>query len=207
MFKTFINAILAGIAIGIAGAVNLSVGGGLAGATLFGFGLFIILCFQFKLYTGAIGYLVNQSKASFFPYVVTLITIWLGNFVGTYLVGWLIRQTRLEKIPAAAAALCAVKTGDTLTSIFILSIFCGLLMYIAVESYRQKLPDLFRAMIVFLCVIIFILSGFEHCIANMYYFCAAGAINKTTLLYILVMTAGNSVGGMFLPTMDMIRKE
>ena len=62
-------------------------------------------------------------------------------------------------------------------------------------------------MIVFLCVIIFILSGFEHCIANMYYFCAAGAIDQTTLLYILVMTAGNSVGGMFLPTMDMIRKE
>ena len=206
MIKIFLNAVLAGISLGLAGTVNLAVGGGLQGAALFGFGLFIILCYQFKLYTGAIGYLAVQTRKSVVPYVGSLIVIWLGNFAGTFLFGWLIRQTRLANIPTAAAKLCFVKTDDTLLSVFVLAIFCGLLMYIAVESFKRPLPDVFRVLIVFLCVIIFILSGFEHCIANMYYFSVANLVDGKSLLYLLVMTAGNSVGGMFLPTMDKFRE-
>ena len=50
---------------------------------------------------------------------------------------------------------------------------------------------------VFLCVMVFILSGFEHCIANMYYFSVAGVWSKDTFLLILLMTLGNSIGGNF----------
>ena len=41
---------------------------------------------------------------------------------------------------------------------------------------------------------IFILSGFEHSIANMFYFEMANAYSLKSLLYILVMAAGNGVG-------------
>ena len=51
----------------------------------------------------------------------------------------------------------------------------------------------------FLCVAIYILSGFEHCIANMYYFSAADAWSWKALGAIGVMTLGNSLGGMLLP--------
>ena len=53
--------------------------------------------------------------------------------------------------------------------------------------------------LVFLCVMVFILSGFEHCIADMYYFSAAGMWNGDTLVRTLWMTLGNSLGGFLLP--------
>ena len=207
--KTFLNAILAGIALGIAGTVNLSVGGGIPGAFLFGFGLFLILCFMFKLYTGAIGYLMTQPRNMFFPYIGTLVTIWLGNFTGAFLVGMTIRQTRVaEKIVPAALKLCEVKLADTWLSVLILSVFCGLLMFIAVDMFRQNQPSLFSFAMVFLCVMVFILSGFEHCIANMYYFSVSGCVTSNpgpTLVSLLIMTLGNSLGGWFLPLMNRVR--
>jgi len=207
--NTFLNAILAGIALGIAGTVNLSVGGGIPGAFLFGFGLFLILCFTFKLYTGAIGYLVNQDRTSFFPYLAMLVTIWFGNFVGTFLVGMAVRQTRVaEKIVPAALKLCEVKLADTWSSVLILAIFCGLLMFIAVDMFRQEQPPLFRFAMVFLCVMVFILSGFEHCIANMYYFSVSGCVTAQpgpTFCSLLIMTFGNSLGGWFLPVLNRVR--
>ena len=46
---------------------------------------------------------------------------------------------------------------------------------------------------------VFILCGFEHCVANMYYFSVAGMWSGKTLLYLLVMTLGNAVGGVVFP--------
>ena len=69
-------------------------------------------------------------------------------------------------------------------------------MFTAVDAFKnEKLPAVCRPVMVFLCVMVFILSGFEHCIANMYYFSAADMWNGQTLLLILLMTLGNSIGG------------
>ena len=46
---------------------------------------------------------------------------------------------------------------------------------------------------------VFILCGFEHCVANMYYFSVAGMWSGKALVYLLVMTLGNSVGGILFP--------
>ena len=52
---------------------------------------------------------------------------------------------------------------------------------------------------IFLPVVVFILSGYEHCIANMFYFTVAKVWSLNTVVYLLVMTLGNAVGGMFIP--------
>jgi formate/nitrite transporter FocA (FNT family) len=71
-----------------------------------------------------------------------------------------------------------------------------MLMFTAVDAFKnEKLPAPCRPIMVFLCVMVFILSGFEHCIANMYYFSVAGVWSTDTLLLILLMTLGNSIGG------------
>ena len=71
-------------------------------------------------------------------------------------------------------------------------------MFTAVDAFRNdKLPSVCRPVMVFLCVMVFILSGFEHCIANMYYFSAADVWSGKTLMLILLMTLGNSIGGNF----------
>ncbi|MDO4583157.1 MAG: formate/nitrite transporter family protein [Planctomycetia bacterium] len=202
--KTFFNALLAGIALGIAGTVNLSVENRVVGAFLFGFGLFWILCYDFKLYTGAVGYWILQGW-KFLSYGGTLLIILLGNFAGTSFLGWVIRHTRLENVVERANALCLPKMQDEMLSLFLLSFLCGILMYLAVETFRSSRPDIFRVLMVFLCVSIFILAGFEHCIANMYYFAAAGQIHPLSMKCLAVMVVGNGVGGMFLPLMDRVR--
>ena len=203
-FVILVNAVLAGIFIGMAGNVFLSVENRVVGAFLFGFGLLTIVCCGFKLYTGAIGYLANQKRNT--PnYILQLCVIWAGNFIGTNLVGLAVRHARIGSAVAARAdALCRVKLADTWPSWLILSFFCGVLMYLAVETFRRKeeFAPAVRVVVLFLCVAIFILSGFEHCIANMFYFAAAGSWSRDALTAILAMTLGNSLGGMFLPVAD-----
>lgn len=206
-WKTFLNAILAGIFIGIAGTVYLAVPIAVIGAFLFGFGLLTILCNNFKLYTGAVGYLASQGKNTL-HYLGTLWFIWLGNLVGCFAVGSAVRASRvaeLSGIAAKAERLCLIKMADSAGSLLILSFFCGILMYLAVDTFRRELPPVIRMTNVFLCVMVFILSGFEHCIANMYYFSAAALWNWDNLLLIGLMTLGNSLGGMFLVVADKFR--
>ncbi len=194
--KIFLDAIFAGIFIGIAGTVYLCSANPVMGAFLFGFGLLTIVCFQLKLFTGAVGYLVEQGK-NFHNYLLDLLLIWLGNLAGCAAVGYAVRATRtLNVIQTKVENIVAVKTADSPASLFILAIFCGMLMFTAVDAFKnEKLPGVCRPVMVFLCVMVFILSGFEHCIANMYYFSAADAWNINTLILTLLMTLGNSVGG------------
>ena len=205
--KTFLNAILSGLAIGIAGTVYLMTPNATAGAFLFAFALMTILCYGFKLYTGAIGYLVTQKRSEVGAYLITLLLIWTGNLLGCFLVGTLIRNSRtFPKLNARVSAVCAEKLADAPLSILILSFFCGILMYLAVESFKHKeFGDIFRFAAVCLCVAIFILCGFEHCVANMYYFSVAGVWSFNTLLAVLLMTLGNSLGGWLIPLADKLR--
>ena len=47
-------------------------------------------------------------------------------------------------------------------------------------------------------ITVFILASFEHCVANMFYFSIANMWTWKTVLYVLVMIAGNSVGSILL---------
>ena len=206
-WKIFLNALLAGLFIGMAGTVYLAVKNPHLGAFLFAFALMTILCYGFKLYTGAIGYLMNQQRKDIVSYLVTLLLIWLGNLGGCFAVGSLVRNSRtFGKLDFRSAAVCAEKLNDSPASILILAFFCGILMYLAVETYRRKeLGEIFRFAAVFLCVAIFILCGFEHCIANMYYYSVAGVWSQSALCSILLMTLGNSLGGWLLPLTEKFR--
>ena len=206
---TALEAVLAGFFIGIAGTVYLAVPNPMLGAFMFGFGLVTIVCYNFKLFTGAVGYFAAQKRQDLWSYLLFLLVIWLGNLAGTFAVGRLIRCSRTAGLVVERATnLCKIKQLDCWESWLILSFFCGILMYLAVESSRRKeeLPSLFRFALIVLCVAVFILSGFEHCIANMYYFSVAGEWNITSFGAILVMTLGNSLGGMMLVIADKFRK-
>ena len=194
--NTFLCSLLAGITIGIGGVIYLSCDNKYIGAFLFGLGLFTILTFSFNLYTGKIGYAVGNKPA----YIIDLIIIWFGNLVGTMIVGLSLQLTRIgESLIEKAQVLCDTKLNDNLISIFILSVFCGLLMFIAADGYRNINNPIAQVMVIFLPVMVFILSGFEHCVANMFYFTISNMWNWQSVLHLLVMTVGNSVGGMLIP--------
>ena len=190
-FGEFLLAIGAGIGISIGGTIYLCMENKTVGALFFTVGLYMIVLNGLFLYTGKIGYLVNEKP----KYLITLLMTWLGNLCGTYIGAKLLLMTKLSSIGDTAAAMCESKVNQPVAQAFILAIFCGLLMFVAVDGYKQSKNPL----ILFLCVAVFILCGFEHCIANMFYLSVGSCWSLRALGYIVVMTLGNSVGGMFIP--------
>lgn len=195
-FCTFWGGVIAGMMIGIGGVVFLSCDNRLTGAVFFSLGLMTIIARGMLLFTGKAGYAAEQPVS----YLGYLSLIWLGNLVGTGIVGLGMRATRFgAALAERAAELWAIKAADGPVSILILAFLCGLLMYIAVDTYKIFPNDFGKVFIVVVCVVVFILSGFEHCIANMFYGWLAGAWNAHNLLWLLLMSIGNLLGGMFLP--------
>ena len=194
--KIFVSAILAGASVGFGGVVSLMLGGGLIGATLFTVGLFMICMMGFHLYTGKVCYVFENDKA----YALSIPVIWLGNCLGTAAVGVLIRMTRAaETVIPNAARICEVKLSDGLLSLFILAVLCNIFVYLGVEGFRNIPYELGKYLAMFFCVIVFILSGYEHSVANAFYFTVAGAWSVKAVGYLLWVTLGNAIGGVIFP--------
>lgn len=200
LFKSF----LAGIMIAIGGTVFLSIENKVIGASLFSIGLFGVLIYNLNLYTGKIGYLITNFNLK---YIKELIITLIGNFIGACSVGFILRYTRIyDNIYEKALSLANIKLSDNIISIFILSIFCGLLMYFAVNGFKKQ-TDFGKYLVVYLGVAVFILCGFEHCIANMYYFSVADIWSLKTLGYTGIMVLGNSLGSFIIPLCNLVIKE
>lgn len=194
--RQFFSAILAGMLIGMGGTVFLSQSNPVVGSFLFAIGLFTIVVFQLHLFTGKVGYTPFQKPV----YLIELAITWLGNLVGTGITACMVRNSRIyEGMAERVAGIAEVKLADNFLSLFLLAIFCGMLMFIAVDCFRNVQGSTLRFIGVFIPVMVFILSGFEHVIANMFYFSLAGAWSAHCLAAIIVMTLGNAVGGMLIP--------
>lgn len=200
LFKSF----LAGIMIAIGGTVFLSIENKVIGASLFSIGLFGVLIYNLNLYTGKIGYLITNFNLK---YIKELIITLIGNFIGACSVGFILRYTRIyDEIYEKSLMLANTKLNDNILSIFILSIFCGLLMYYAVNGFKKQ-TDFGKYLVVYLGVAVFILCGFEHCIANMYYFSVADIWSLKTLGYTGIMVLGNSLGSFIIPLCNLVIKD
>lgn len=202
---TFFKAVLAGLMIGIGGTVYLSCANKTVGAVLFAVGLFTICVYGMNLYTGKIGYV---SLTHFWRDMRDMGLIWCGNLVGTGLCGLGVRLMQRETLTAAAEATAAAKAEAPLLTVLISAVFCGMLMYMAVNTYRlfSASHPVVGIIAVFLGVVTFILSGFEHCIANMFYLSAGTAWSWRSLLAILCATLGNSAGATLLRQAEALRR-
>lgn len=189
-----LKGIYAGIMIGIGGTIYLSVSNQIVGAILFAIGLLTICVYKMNLYTGMIGYILENKLG----YLKTLIFTLLGNLLGTIITALLILNTRIANISIRAREMAIIKISDNYLSIFILSVFCGILMYIAVNNFKKGEDSIIKYLSIFICVVVFILCGFEHCIANMYYISLAKAWSFKSAISMLFMILGNSFGAIIM---------
>ena len=189
-----LKGIYAGIMIGIGGTIYLSIANQVVGAILFAIGLLTICVYKMNLYTGMIGYILENKLG----YLKTLIFTLLGNLLGTIIAALLILNTRIANISIRAREMAIIKISDNYLSIFILSAFCGILMYIAVNNFKKGEDSIIKYLSIFICVVVFILCGFEHCIANMYYISLAKAWSFKSAISMLFMIFGNSVGAIIM---------
>jgi formate/nitrite transporter FocA (FNT family) len=200
--KTFIFGILAGISISIGGTVFLSLDNKVLGAVFFTVGLFTVCTFGFDLFTGKVCYVFDRDL----PYALSVIVMWAGNFVGAWLTAFAESLTRIgPALQEKAAAMCTVKSDDSFLSLFILGIFCDILIYIGVDGYNKNPHEVGKYLSLLFGATVFILCGTEHCVADMYYFSIADMWNPHTLLCLLVISLGNAFGGVLLPLVRRLR--
>ena len=179
--RMFVKAIYAGFAIGIGGIIYLSVDNKVLASLFFSFASSTIVTQGNNLYTGKIGFVKEWRE------MPDMMLILAGNFMGTFIAAMLAKAANLG---IDSTQMVHNKLDNSLIHVFLLSVFCGVMMYLAIDNYNKSKNIVF----VIAAVMIFILSGFEHSIANMFYFEIANAYSLKSLLYILVMAAGNGVG-------------
>ncbi len=190
--------VIGGMMISIGGCVSLSCDNKYMGAFLFSLGLFAIIQFGFGLFTGKVGYIPLRKPVYLSECLFTL----LGNALGTFLSATLLRFTRIAPaIVEKATASVDTKLADGVPSAFILAVFCGMLMFMAVDNARlskEANGHIEKVLGTAMCVMVFILCGFNHCIADMFYIFLTGKIGAAGI-YLPTVILGNSAGGMLIP--------
>lgn len=201
-FKEFLLGILAGLSISIGCTAFLASGNKIVGALFFVIGLFMILNFNFNLFTGKVCYTLDNKPS----YLLNLLIIWIGNFVGTLLTALLVKGTRLTSLITASETLASTKLNDNILSVFLLAIMCNILIYLAVYGYKNFDNIIAKTLALIFGVSVFVLCGFEHCVADMFYFFLAGTWNWKMIGYLMIITLGNCVGGLLIPTIIKLTK-
>ena len=198
-FADFLYAIMAGAFIAMGGVVFLSLDNKIVGAFMFSLGLFAVCTLKYNLFTGKVGYLFCNDVKTYLPWCLM---VWVGNLVGSIIVAELVRLTRVAPgIIEKSTKLVQVKADDTLISLFVLGIFCNIMVVHAVDQYLNNPHEIGKYLGIVMSIMVFILCGFEHCIADMFYIQMARMWNSQTIIALIVITLGNVLGGILIPTM------
>lgn len=199
--STFIKGILAGVMVSLGCVVYLSTSSKYLGAALCSIGLFAIFSYGLELYTAKVGYATVQGGRK----NIQLIPMLLGNIVGAVVSGSVLSLTQIsEKLSERASTLCNGIFASSIWSILILSVFGGILIFIATDSYKNSTNSVQKYLGVFLAVMVLVLSGFEHSVADAFYFSMADKWSPLAFAYVLVIIVGNSLGSVIIPITHMI---
>lgn len=198
--------ILSGLMIAVGGTIYLSCiakGWTPFGAVLFAAGLYTICVYGFNLYTGKVGYIAYNFKDV--NYIGLVILILVFNLITTYLLG-IVCAYAFPAIIEPAKKIYEAKLAAPLLRLLITGIFCGLLMFLAVDTWKKGSP--FGC---FIYIPVFIISGFDHSIANSFYNGVANgfadAFTMQNALVVITVVIGNAIGGMLVPMMTRVWKE
>jgi len=183
--ETFRKAIVAGIFISLAGW-GMIARGDFLGIVAFSFGLLAIINYQFKLFTGTAGFFQKGEFGSIW-------LILLGNIAGCLMVALLARLSPLG-VQDGALKILEGRLATGWWKCGLLAIGCGMIMTTAVQWGRKGIR-----VVVVLGVVLFIICGFPHCVADaFYYLCAPAAFLKEhageVLLTYVSIVAGNFIG-------------
>jgi len=199
-FKQILKkAIMSGVYVTLVVTVYLmtldATGNKLIGGILFSFALLMIVGRGYYLYTGKIGYFLPYEKGNAKIIGTTL----LGNILGILITSSLILLAGQDHLTVFALEQVNLKfEGVKLYETFILAFFCGVFMFTAVDGYNNIDDKIIRVLVVMFSVVIFLLIGFEHSIANMVYLAFAKKFSFKYLITLIVMLLGNAAGAITL---------
>ena len=215
-YKILILAVLAGGFIALGGAFATVAGAAVGGTTgvlikgaVFPLGLMLVVICGAELFTGnclLIAPLLNRDIK-----VKGMLKNWgiayVGNFIGAILIALLVVYSntygeRGDVIADAAIKLVEIKSGLNFGTALLKGILCNMLVCLAVWAAMASKNAAGKILAVYLPVFAFVVCGFEHSIANMYYIMSAAMLNSGAFNFgyailngLLAPTIGNIIGG------------
>jgi len=182
----------------------------LLGACVFPVGLMLTNLTGAELFTGnnLMTLAVYDRKISLADLLKSWLIIYIGNFIGSYLLGFMIAKTGILAGNALDLTLSTVQSKMSLTfgEAFFRGICCNILVVLAIWLATGSKDATSKMLSCFFPVMVFVLSGFEHSVANMYYFSVSHLLGfpftwrQMALNNLLPVTLGNIVGGaVFIP--------
>ncbi len=204
VFVSILKGILAGLSIAFGGFLFIvsttyikgDIGKAL-GATLFPIGLFIVCTFSLFLFTGKIGLIFEEKQSKEFYISIPLMLI--GNAIGAISLGYILffifKDTDImdRAIEVSNLRLKFDSFSDYLAC-FIKSSLCGLCVYLAVKAFNQNRLKPVGIFLLFFFIFLFVYAGFEHSIANMYYFSMSNSWSIYAIIDLVLCILGNILG-------------
>ena len=176
------RSILAGVFISV-GAICYLNNPNIIGATLFSIGIMAVIALDCPLYTGKIGFV---NKNNFGDMGVVLIC----NLIGSFGSGIIYGLCASDDVCATANNIIVHKLYQPYLTQFIMGIGCGICIYLCV-LFSKKFSN---PVLIALPIVVFITSGYNHCIADTFYYAVYGKLNIEFIMYLIRVIAGNSVG-------------
>lgn len=200
--KLILLGIAAGFFIGIGaeasslamhGISNVGLARTVAGA-VFPIGLMLIVLLGGELFTGncLISMAVYDKKAKLKGMIRNLTIVYISNFIGAALMAWMINNCGQLNFSDGGAGAFTIKVAlgkvgiDSIQAI-VSGILCNVLVCLAIFMAATAKDVAGKCIAIFFPIFVFVISGFEHCVANMYYI-PAGIFAAHNPLYVAKAT-------------------
>lgn len=150
--------------------------GRLVSAAVFPVGLMMVVLCGAELFTGnclmIIGVLDRKIRIS--GMLRNWVLVYLGNFLGALLVVALMKSTGLWETGSGLLGASVIKTAQDKVQLsfgqaFVRGILCNWLVCLAVWMSTGARETVSKIFAIWFCIGLFVISGFEHSIANMYF--------------------------------------
>lgn len=159
--------------------------GKLVSGLVFTPGLIFVLLAGAELFTGNMLMFVSlfDKKINVSSLVRTLIIVYIGNLIGSLLITWMMSMSGqwasgANELGARTILIANGKVGLSFVKAFTLGILCNWLVCLGVWMSFGSDSQVGKMLSAFFPVMLFVTSGFEHSIANMYYI-PAGILAKS----------------------------
>lgn len=178
--KLTLSSIFAGIAISI-GCIAFLMSGN---PWTFPIGLLLVCFFGFHLYTGKVSY----GKVDDIPNLVYMLSV---NIAAATVMGLIVHHMQPELVEKAIEISNAKLSAGLL--VIPKAILCNILIFAAVHMWKN-LPSPNNLLGMYFTTAIFVICGFEHCVANAFYFACAQP-TSIPAWFLTLNILGNTIGG------------
>lgn len=178
------------------------------GSFLFSIAIILIVFLGGELFTGnnmTMAFGLYNKKVKFGNACRVWLISYIGNFIGAFILGGLFVLSGCARdiLTDYYTSIIPPKLELDPLTLFIRGLLCNYLVCLAVFIGTKMETEIGKIAVIFCVITTFVISGFEHCIANMGTFTIAGFLLgglpfEQVLKSFIFVTIGNMVGGVIL---------